>query len=37
LGLSLAQQIVVQYGGRIDLESEAGRGTMVQMMLPFAG
>ncbi len=34
LGLSVAYRIVVDHGGRIELESEVGRGTTVSITLP---
>lgn len=34
LGLSLARRIIERNGGRIDLDSEAGRGTRVVVTLP---
>lgn len=34
LGLTVARDIVLAHGGRIDLESEAGRGTRVRIELP---
>jgi signal transduction histidine kinase len=36
LGLTIAAQIVRNHGGRIDLESETGRGTRVTMLWPAA-
>lgn len=37
LGLSLAHEIVEQHGGRIDIETEAGRGTCIAVLLPAGG
>ena len=34
LGLSIAQRVVTRHGGRIDVESELGRGTSVRLLLP---
>jgi signal transduction histidine kinase len=34
LGLSIAQRVVTRHGGRIDVESELGRGTSVTLLLP---
>ncbi|MBI4879152.1 MAG: HAMP domain-containing protein [Planctomycetes bacterium] len=34
LGLSIAHQIVVEHGGRVGIESEPGRGTVVLIVLP---
>jgi signal transduction histidine kinase len=34
LGLSIAQQVVRAHGGRIDIDSEPGRGTMVRILVP---
>ena len=36
LGLSIAQQIVSSHGGRIWIESEEGRGTLVAFTLPLS-
>jgi len=36
LGLSVAQNIVANHGGKIDLRSERGRGTTVVLTLPLA-
>ena len=35
LGLSISYKIVQQHGGRIDVESEIGRGTLFTVWLPF--
>jgi signal transduction histidine kinase len=37
LGLSVSLQLVSRHGGDMDIASEAGRGTTVQIMLPEAG
>jgi signal transduction histidine kinase len=37
LGLSMAMGIISQHGGFIDLQSEAGNGTVFQIFLPLAG
>lgn len=37
LGLSVSFQMVSRHGGDIDIESEVGRGTTVNIMLPEAG
>src|SRR6478609_7449212 len=34
LGLSIAQRVVARHGGRIDIDSEPGRGTSVRLLLP---
>ncbi len=34
LGLAIVKAIVEAHGGRVDLESEAGRGTTVHLLLP---
>jgi signal transduction histidine kinase len=34
LGLSIAQRVVKRHGGRIDVDSELGRGTSVRLLLP---
>jgi len=34
LGLSIAQRVVTRHGGRIDVESELGRGTSIRLLLP---
>lgn len=34
LGLSIAQRVVIRHGGRIDVESELGRGTSITLLLP---
>jgi signal transduction histidine kinase len=34
LGLSIAHQVVESHGGRIEIESEPGRGTSVTFLLP---
>jgi signal transduction histidine kinase len=34
LGLSIAQRVVSRHGGRIDVDSELGRGTSVRLLLP---
>ncbi|KRB47524.1 ATP-binding protein [Terrabacter sp. Root181] len=37
LGLSIAQRVVTRHGGRIDVESELGRGTSIRLLLPAHG
>ena len=37
LGLALTQQIIVEHGGTIDVESQVGRGTTFIVRLPAAG
>jgi signal transduction histidine kinase len=37
VGLSLVQQILEQHGGRMSLESEAGKGTRISVFLPLHG
>jgi len=34
LGLSLVRQIVEMHGGRLDLESEVGKGSVFSVILP---
>ena len=34
LGLAIAQRIVTEHGGRLELESEPGRGTTARVLLP---
>ncbi len=34
LGLSIARRVVTRHGGRIDVDSELGRGTSVRLLLP---
>jgi len=34
LGLPIAQRIIENHGGRIDVESEIGRGTLFTIVLP---
>ena len=37
LGLSIAQQIIYQHRGHIEVESEAGKGTIFRIYMPTAG
>ena len=37
LGLAVAQQIVRQHGGAIDIDSQPGNGTVVSLRLPCTG
>lgn len=37
LGLAIARQIAEQHGGRVEIESEPGRGTTVSLHLPRSG
>ncbi|MBC7780006.1 MAG: sensor histidine kinase, partial [Proteobacteria bacterium] len=37
LGLSISYKIVTQHGGRIDVRSQPGRGTMFRLSLPRSG
>ena len=37
LGLSIAHEIVVRHGGRIDLQSRLGKGTRITVWLPVEG
>ena len=34
IGLAVSQQIVAAHGGRIDVESRPGRGTVMRVVLP---
>ena len=34
LGLAIARRVVADHGGRVELESQPGGGTMVAMALP---
>ena len=36
LGLFLAQSVAEQMGGRLELSSQAGRGTLARLVLPLA-
>jgi signal transduction histidine kinase len=36
IGLSVVRHVVVAHGGRVEIESRAGRGTTVTMLLPLA-
>ena len=36
LGLTIAERIVVAHGGRIEIDSEPGRGTRVTLLFPLA-
>ncbi len=37
LGLAMVQQIVTGHGGRVEIESQPGRGSTFSMILPLAG
>jgi signal transduction histidine kinase len=37
LGLSIAHQVVKAHGGAIDIRSQPGAGTRVQIKIPLAG
>ncbi|XXF75878.1 ATP-binding protein [Myxococcaceae bacterium GXIMD 01537] len=37
LGLALCRRIILRHGGRIELESEVGKGTRVEVHLPLRG
>jgi signal transduction histidine kinase len=37
LGLSIASEIITRHGGRIDIDSELGKGTAVTVILPAGG
>ena len=37
LGLTIAERIVAAHGGRIEIDSEAGRGTRVTLLFPLDG
>jgi signal transduction histidine kinase len=37
LGLSIARKILEEHGGRIEVESEVGRGTTFRCVLPRVG